>query len=77
MNTKVCRSHKRKTRKHGDFPCIIEIFLLQWKPLITGPVITGIFQIPVFLPLCLCKSISPITGSQEASIGYSKDFVAN
>ena len=30
-----------------------------------------------FLPLCLCKIISPITGSQEASIGYSRDFVAD
>ena len=36
------------------------------------PVITGIF-----LPLCLCKIISPITGSQEASISYSRDFVAD
>ena len=41
------------------------------------PVITGIFKIPVFLPLCLCKIISPITGSQEAVIGYSRDFVAD
>ena len=30
-----------------------------------------------FLPLCLCKIISPITGSQEAVIGYSRDFVAD
>ena len=41
------------------------------------PVITGIFKSLFFLPLCLCKIISPITGSQEASIGYSRDFVAD
>ena len=48
---------------------------LQLKPLITSPVITG--KSPFFLPLCLCKIISPITGSQEVVIGYIRDFVAD